>query len=67
MEKIRIVAYSEKSFAIFGDTKPIKDELKALGGKFNPNLTDPDNGERVAGWIFSVKKYDQVMTTLNIH
>lgn len=33
-----IVDYSEKVIAIFGDTKEIKDLLKAMGGKFNPRL-----------------------------
>ncbi|WP_246037276.1 hypothetical protein [Dysgonomonas capnocytophagoides] len=34
-----IVDYSEKASALFGNTKEIKDLLKALGGKFNPKLT----------------------------
>ncbi|MDR3246229.1 MAG: fusion protein [Prevotellaceae bacterium] len=49
-----IVDYSEKALAIFGDTKLIKDQLKALGGRFNPNLTH--NEEKTAGWIFSKSK-----------
>ena len=44
------VKYSEKCIAVFGDTKPIKDSLKELGGKFNMNLTH--NGEKKPGWIF---------------
>jgi hypothetical protein len=43
---IRIVSYSEKSIAVIGDTKKIKDALKALGGSFNARLTCG------AGWIF---------------
>ena len=66
MKNIRIVAYSEKCFAILGETKPIKDELKSLGGKYNGYLTDPDTGEKVAGWIFGIKKYDSVTTALNL-
>jgi hypothetical protein len=49
-----IVDYSEKALAIFGDTRPIKDELKALGGRFNPKLTH--EGEKQVGWIFSKGK-----------
>ena len=45
------VEYSEKAIAVFGETKAIKDELKAMGGKFNSRLTF--NGKRLAGWIFS--------------
>jgi len=46
-----MVEYSPKAVAVFGDTKTIKDELKAMGGKFNARLTF--NGEKLAGWIFS--------------
>ena len=47
MVEIAIENYSEKSFAVFGNTKTFKDELKKLGGKFNSNLKGK------AGWIFS--------------
>jgi len=46
--------YSEKSVAIFGNTKSFINKMKDLGGRFNPNLTH--NGEKTAGWIFSNKK-----------
>lgn len=46
-----VVEYSEKAVAVFGETRAIKDELKAMGGKFNSRLTF--NGKRLAGWIFS--------------
>lgn len=46
---IRIVGYSEKAIAVYGDTKSIKDKLKSLGGRFNPRLREG------AGWIFSKK------------
>ena len=46
--------YSERSFAIYGETKEYKTELKNLGGKFNPNLKDG------AGWIFSIKYKEDV-------
>ena len=39
--------YTEKSFGIYGNTKPYKDDLKKMGGKFNPRL---QNGP---GWIFA--------------
>lgn len=57
-----IVEYSEKSIAVFGDTKSIKDELKALCGKFNPALKN--NGEKRAGWIFPKKQADKVRALL---
>lgn len=52
--KLQIVDYSEKAIAVIGDTKSVKDELKALGGKFNFRLTCG------AGWIFSKTKESEV-------
>lgn len=53
-----IVDYSDKAIAVFGDTKPIKTELSALGGRFNSRLTH--EGEKKAGWIFQKTKEAQV-------
>lgn len=44
---VEVVAYSDKAFAVIGDTKPICAELKKLGGRFNKRLSCG------AGWIFS--------------
>lgn len=49
-----LVEYSAKAVAVFGDTKPIKDELRAMGGSFNSRLTL--NGKKLAGWIFPKSK-----------
>lgn len=51
-----IIEYSEKAIAVAGDTKPIKDKLSALQGRFNPRLTHPSTGEKFVGWIFSKTK-----------
>jgi hypothetical protein len=59
---LNIIDYSDKSFALFGDTKKYKEQLKLLGGKFNSNL----KGQ--SGWIFSKIHKDKVisfMKTLN--
>ncbi len=53
-----IVDYSDKAVAVFGDTKPIKTELSALGGRFNSRLTY--EGQKKAGWIFQKAKEAQV-------
>lgn len=58
VEGIEVVDYSEKAVAVFGDTKAIKEQLKELGGCFNPSLNY--NGEKRAGWIFSKKQADKV-------
>ena len=62
VEGLDIVDYSEKAIAVFGDTKAIKDQLKELGGRFNPYLNY--NGEKRAGWIFSKRKADEVRELL---
>lgn len=51
---LKIVNYSEKSFAIIGETKPVKDQMKELGGAWNRGLTCG------AGWIFSNKARERV-------
>lgn len=55
---VRIVEYSDKSIAVYGNTKEIKDQLKAIGGRFNPKLKDG------AGWIFPKNKESDVRTLL---
>lgn len=44
VEGLEMVDYSEKAIAVFGDTKAIKEQLKELGGRFNPSLNY--NGEK---------------------
>lgn len=61
---LQYVNYSEKSFAIIGDTKPIKEELKTLKGRFNARLTV--DGEQVAGWVFAKRNAEPVKKSLYI-
>lgn len=62
---IELVKYSDKSYALFGeDTKNIKDELKALGCRYNRFLTDPKTKEKRPGWILSNYKLDKVKELL---
>lgn len=61
---LQLVNYSEKSFAIFGDTKPRKDQLEALGGSFNRWLKK--DGIPTPGFIFSMKRIDNVRKALNL-
>lgn len=57
---VKIIDYSEKAIAVIGDTKPIKDKLKELGGRFNFRLTCG------AGWIFPKTKAYTVRKALNL-
>lgn len=52
--QIQIIDYSEKAIAVIGETKPIKDKLKELGGRFNFRLTCG------AGWIFPKTKLSEI-------
>ena len=64
--KVEIVQYSEKAIAVFGDTKPYINELKELGGKFNPALTHEN--EKKAGWIYpkkALEKLQELVTKIN--
>lgn len=62
VDGLEIVDYSEKAIAVFGGTREIKDQLKELGGKFNPALYF--NAGKRAGWIFSKKQADKVRALL---
>lgn len=47
---IRLVDYSEKAVVLYGDTKEFSENLKNLGGYFNPRLRGG------VGWVFSKKR-----------
>jgi len=61
---ITIESYSEKAIAVFGETKPIKDYLLQLNGKFNPSLKGQGDEKR-AGWIFPKTKQADVQKILD--
>jgi len=60
-----IVSYSEKSVAFFGDTKAIKEQLAALGGRFNKYLTQ--NGQKCAGWVFPKSKEPELHQLIKVN
>lgn len=64
--KFQIVNYSEKSIALFGETKPIKEDLKSLGGRYNANLRPFGEDSRVPGWIFPKKCESAVRELVNL-
>jgi hypothetical protein len=57
-----IVDYSDKAVAVFGETKAIKENLKSLGGRFNPYLNN--SGQKQAGWIFPKTKKNELESLL---
>lgn len=61
---LEIIQYTEKSFVIKGNTKPIKELLVRLGGKWNSNLSK--DGEKFGAWIFPNTKLESVKEELKI-
>lgn len=55
-----LVDYSEKALAITGDTKPVADTLKGLGGRFNARLSCGP------GWVFSKSKAGEIREALGL-
>ena len=60
-----LMQYSEKCVALFGDTKPIKDELRRIGGRYNPSLHPFGQDTNVPGWVFPNKYRDDVERLIN--
>ena len=59
---VYIEDYTEKSFVVRGDTRPHRESLRALGGKWANRLTDKENGEKFGAWIFWSGKHGEVDT-----
>lgn len=57
---IQLIDYSDKCIVITGNTKPIKESLKDLGGKFNAHL------KCGAGWVFPKKKENEIRSSLSL-
>lgn len=51
---LTVIDYSDKSIAVIGDTKAVKDRLREMGGRFNARLSCGP------GWIFSKSKKDEI-------
>jgi hypothetical protein len=56
---IQIINYSDKSIAVIGNTRDIKDTLKQMGGRFNFHLSCGP------GWIFPATKKDLLTKLFN--
>jgi hypothetical protein len=64
MTILTITKYSEKSIVVRGrnadDTRSRKEELKNLGGKYNPRLRDISGNNTEPGWVFTITNQDRV-------
>lgn len=64
---LEIVDYSERAVVLFGNTKPFKSNLEAIGAKFNPSLKYSEE-ERKPGWVFvksKLKTLEQLVNDIN--
>ena len=59
-KKVYMEDYSEKSFIVRGDTRPHRESLKNLGGKWSNRLTDKSSGEKIGAWLFWSAKRKEV-------
>ena len=57
---VRVATYSEKSFCVFGDTYPLRKQLKAAKLCYNPGL------KCGPGWLGSNKRKDAVLRLLGV-
>lgn len=57
---LTVIDYSDKSIAVIGDTKAVKDRLREMGGRFNARLSCGP------GWIFSKSKKDEITTAFGL-
>ena len=60
MANLIIQEYSEKTFVVRGDTKPFKDVLKNMGGKWNSRLSEKDSDDKFGAWLFFNSKRSEV-------
>lgn len=59
-KNVYIETYSEKSFVVRGDTRPYRESLKAMGGKWVNRLTDKTTREHFGAWIFWTQKRSEL-------
>jgi hypothetical protein len=55
-KEVYIETYSDKSFVVRGDTRPHRESLKAMGGKWANRLTEKESGEKFGAWLFWSQK-----------
>ena len=60
VQGVRVSNYSDKSFCVFGDTYPLRKQLKAAKLCYNPGL------KCGPGWLGSNKRKDAVLRLLGV-
>ena len=57
---VRVATYTEKSFCVFGDTYPLRKQLKAAKLCYNPGL------KCGPGWLGSNKRKEDILRLLGV-
>ena len=57
---VRVATYTEKSFCVFGDTYPLRKQLKAAKLCYNPGL------KCGPGWLGSNKRKEAILRLLGV-
>lgn len=55
---LKLIEYSTKALVVIGDTKPVKEKLKELGGRFNFRLWCG------SGWVFPKKREEELKSLI---
>ena len=63
---LAIIHYTDKAIVLTGDTKPFKDQIKALGGKFGSHF-DTSKVPSGIGWLFPKTKLAEVQAFVAKH
>ncbi|MDE7413949.1 MAG: hypothetical protein K2N05_09225 [Muribaculaceae bacterium] len=58
VSNVRIVDYSEKAVAVYGDTKQLAETFRSMGGYFNARLREG------MGWVFSKRRRAELESIL---
>ena len=61
IEPIKLVEYSAKCLAVIGETYPLREELKAFGGRYNTALRCGP------GWLFRAKRRAELEAFVRSH
>lgn len=62
---IKVIDYSDKAVAVYGNTKPIKEQLKSIGARFNMFLTI--EGIKQPGWVLPISQREKLSFIQSIH
>lgn len=64
-----IYQYSDKSIVLRGETpdatRERREEIKKLGGKYNPNLLSENRVDKKPGWIFKIKDKEKIQSYID--